>query len=116
MYRTMPPPTSKHLSDRANSVVGPLILKPLVQTPLVNLMLWITTGALPPVLRERLCLDWTRMDETRYRLHLKTVQEVIKGIPARFQYFPLAREQREHYQRTGAVAALPLPAVNPHPH
>ena len=26
MYRTMPPPTSKHLSDRVNMVVGPLIL------------------------------------------------------------------------------------------
>jgi hypothetical protein len=27
--------------------------------PLVKLILWITTGALPPVIREGLCLDWT---------------------------------------------------------
>jgi uncharacterized protein (DUF2236 family) len=114
MYRTMPPPASKHLSDLANSVVGPLILKPFVQTPLVKLMLWITTGALPPVLRERLCLDWTRIDELRYRLHLKTVHEVIKGIPAQFQYFPLAREQRGHYQHTGTVAPIRLPPRTPH--
>jgi uncharacterized protein (DUF2236 family) len=86
-----------------------MILKPLVQTPLVKLMLWITTGALPPVLRERLCLDWTRMDELRYRLHLKAVHEVIKAIPTKFHYFPLARDQREHYDRTGTVASIPLP-------
>jgi uncharacterized protein (DUF2236 family) len=114
MYRTMPPPASKHLPDRANTVVGPLILKPLVQTPLVKFMLWITTGALPPVIRERLCLDWTRLDELRYRLHLKAVHEAIKAIPTHFQYFPLAREQHEHYRRTGTVAPLPLPTHNPH--
>ena len=114
MYRTMPPPTSKHLSDRANTVVGPLILKPLVQTPLVKLVLWVTTGALPPVIRERLCLDWTGLDELRYRLHLKAVHAMIKGIPTHLQYFPLARDQRAHYQRTGTVAPIPLPTQNSH--
>jgi hypothetical protein len=89
---------SEHLSDRANAVVGPLILKPLVQTPLVKLMLWMTTGA------RGLCLDWTRLDELRYRLHLKAVHEAIKAIPTHFQYLPLARDQRAHYRRTGAVA------------
>ena len=112
MYRTMPPPTSKRLSDRANTVVGPLILKPLVQTPLVKLILWVTTGALPPVIRERLCLDWTGLDELRYRLHLKAVHAMIKGIPTHFQYFPLARDQRAHYHRTGTVAPIPLPTRN----
>jgi uncharacterized protein (DUF2236 family) len=114
MYRTMPPPASKHLSDRANAVVGRLILKPFVQTPLVKLMLWITTGALPPVVRERLCLDWSGLDELRYRLHLKAVHEVVKGIPTHLQYFPLARVQREHYHRTGTVAPIPLPTRTPH--
>jgi uncharacterized protein (DUF2236 family) len=107
MYRTVPPPASEHLSDRANGVVGQLILKPLVQTPLVKLMLWITTGGLPPVIRERLRLDWSRLDELRYRLHLKAVHEMIKGIPTQFQYFPLARDRREHYQRTGTASSLP---------
>ena len=113
MYRTMPPPTSKRLSDRANSVVGTLILKPFVQTPLVKLILWVTTGALPPVIRERLCLDWTGLDELRYRIHLKAVHALIKGIPTDFQYFPLARDQRAHYHRTGTVAPIPLPTRNP---
>ena len=31
-----------------------------------------------------------------------------------FQYFPLARDQRAHYQRTGTVAPIPLPTRNPH--
>jgi uncharacterized protein (DUF2236 family) len=110
----MPPPSSKYLSGRANTVVGPLILKPLVQTPLVRTILWITTGALPPVIRERLCLDWTGMDELRYRLHLKAVHAMIRGIPTHFQYFPLAREQRAHYHRTGTVAPIPLSTRNPY--
>jgi uncharacterized protein (DUF2236 family) len=114
MYQTMPPPASKHLSDRANAVVGPLILKPSVQTPLVKAILWITTGAPSPVIGERLCLDWTGLDELRYRLHLTTVHAAIRGIPTHFQYFPLARDQRAHYRRTGIVAPLPLPTHNPH--
>ena len=93
--------------------MGPLILKPLVQTPLVKLMLWITTGALPAVIRERLCLEWTGLDELRYRLHLKAVHAAIKGIPEDLQYFPLAREQRAHYRRTGTVAPITLPTRNP---
>jgi hypothetical protein len=78
----------------------------------VKLILWVTTGALPPVIRERLCLDWTRLDELRYRLHLKAVHEAIKAIPTHLQYFPLAREQRQHYQRTGTVAPIPVPTRN----
>jgi hypothetical protein len=65
------------------------------------------------VIRERLCLDWTRLDELRYRLHLKAVGAAIKGIPTQFQYFPLARDQREHYRRTGTVASIPLPTGDP---
>jgi hypothetical protein len=54
------------------------------------------------------------LDELRYRLHLKAVHAMIKGIPTHLQYFPLAREQRVHYHRTGTVAPIPLPTRNPH--
>lgn len=90
------------------------VLKPFVQTPLVKLVLWVTTGALPPVIRERLCLNWTGLDELRYRLHLKALHATIRAILAHLQYFPLAREQRWHYQRTGIVAPIPLPTQNSH--
>src|SRR5882757_4062599 len=54
------------------------------------------------------------LDELRYRLHLKAVHAMIKGIPTHRQYFPLARDQRAHYHRTGNVAPIPLPTRNPH--
>jgi uncharacterized protein (DUF2236 family) len=112
MYRTAPAPTSVRLSARANAVVGPYLLKPLVQTPLMRLMLWLTVGALGPVLRDRLCLDWTPFDAARYRIHLETVHALLLAIPAERQYFPLARAARQHYRDTGTVAPIPLPTID----
>jgi len=114
MHRTAPAPKSIRLSERANAVVGPYLLKPLVQTPLIKLMLWLTVGALPPVLRERLCLDWTSSDELRYRTHLKAVHALLLAMPDEWQYFPLARSAREHYRHTGSVALIPLPDSDAH--
>jgi uncharacterized protein (DUF2236 family) len=112
MYRTAPAPTSVRLSARANALVGPYVLKPFVQTPLMKLMLWLTVGALGPVLRDRLCLDWTAFDELRYRAHLKLVHGLLLAIPDEAQYFPLARAARQHYRDTGTVAPIPLPAMD----
>ncbi|MDT4915324.1 MAG: hypothetical protein QOH89_24 [Pseudonocardiales bacterium] len=114
MHRSAPAPKSRRLSDRANAVVGPYLLKPLVQTPLIRLMLWLTVGALPPVLRERLCLDWTASDELRYRAHLKAVHGLLLAIPDERQYLPLARDARRHYRDTGTVAPIPLPNIEHH--
>jgi uncharacterized protein (DUF2236 family) len=114
IHRTAPAPKSTRLSERANAVVGPYLLKPHVQTPLIRLMLWLTVGALPPVLRERLCLDWTASDELRYRAHLKAVHGLLLAIPDERQYFPLARDARRHYRDTGAVAPIPLPKIEHH--
>lgn len=111
MHRTAPAPKSTRLSERANAVVGPYLLKPFVQTPAIRLLLWLTTGALGPVLRDRLCLDWTTSDEIRYRAHLKVVHQLIRAIPDERQYFPLASQAREHYRVTGEVAAIPLPVM-----
>jgi uncharacterized protein (DUF2236 family) len=111
MHRTAPAPKIARLSERANTLLGPYVLKPFVQTPAIRLLLWLTTGALGPVLRDRLCLDWTASDELRYRAHLKVVHQLIRAIPAEAQYFPLARDAREHYRATGEVAAIPLPEL-----
>jgi uncharacterized protein (DUF2236 family) len=114
MHRTAPAPSSERLSERANAMLGPYLLKPFVQTPLIRFMLWVTVGALPPVLRDRLCLDWTTSDELRYRAHLKAVHALLLVIPEERQYFPLARTARQHYRDTGTVASIPLP-VTEHP-
>lgn len=112
MHRTAPAPKSIRLSDWANAVVGPYLLKPIVQTPLIRLMLWLTVGALPPVLRDRLCLDWTGSDELRYRAHLKAVHALLLMIPDERQYLPLARDARRHYRDTGVVVPIPLPVID----
>jgi uncharacterized protein (DUF2236 family) len=52
--------------------------------------------------------------ETFFWAHLKAVHAAIRGIPTHFQYFPIARDQRAQYRRTGTVAPLPLPTHNPH--
>jgi uncharacterized protein (DUF2236 family) len=78
----------------------------------MRLMLWLTVGALPPLLRDRLCLDWTAFDELRYRAHLKAVHALLLAIPEERQYFPLARAARQHYRDTGAVAPIPLPEID----
>jgi hypothetical protein len=53
----------------------------------------------------------THQLELRYRLHLKAVHAMIKGIPTHLQYFPLARA---HHHRTVTVAPIPLPIRNPY--
>jgi uncharacterized protein (DUF2236 family) len=109
IHRTAPAPKSIRLSERANAVVGPYLLKPLVQTPLLRFMLWLTVGAFPPQVRDRLCLDWTALDELRYRTHLKTVHAVLLATPDEWQYLPVARAARRHYRDTNVVAPIPLP-------
>jgi uncharacterized protein (DUF2236 family) len=111
IHRTAPAPTSIRLSERANGVIGPYVLKPLVQTPLLRLMLWLTVGAFPPEVRDRLCLDWTALDELRYRAHLKTVHALLLAIPDEWQYLPVARAARRHYRDTNVVAPIPLPVT-----
>jgi uncharacterized protein (DUF2236 family) len=77
-------------------------------------MLWLTKASLPPVIRERLCLDWTTTDELRYRAHRKAVHAFLLGLPEELQYFPLARKARRVYRETGVVAPLQLPRISPH--
>jgi uncharacterized protein (DUF2236 family) len=114
MHRTAPAPSLAGLSARANAVLGPYVLKPFLQAPAMRLMLWLTTASLPPVIRERLCLDWTTTDELRYRTHRKAVHAFLLALPDELQYFPLARKARRTYRETGVVAPLALPRISPH--
>jgi uncharacterized protein (DUF2236 family) len=114
MHRTAPAPKVARLSRRANAVVGPYVLKPFLQAPAMRFMLWLTTGSLPPVIRERLCLDWTTTDELRYQAHRKAVHALLLALPDELQYFPLARDARRKHRETGNVAPLPLPPITPH--
>ena len=111
MHRTAPPPSLPRLSDRANAVLGPSVLKPFLQAPAMRFMLWLTRASLPPVVRERLCLEWTTADELKYKAHRKAVHAFLLALPDELQYFPLARKAKRIYRETGAVAALPLPAA-----
>jgi uncharacterized protein (DUF2236 family) len=111
MHRTMPAPSFSGLSNRGSALLGRFLVKPLVQTPLVQFMLWLTVGSLPPIARERLCLDWTTTDELSYRAHRAAVHACLLALPDDLHYFPLARAQRKRYRETGVVAAIPLPGV-----
>jgi uncharacterized protein (DUF2236 family) len=108
MHRTAPPPPLP-LREPLGSAVGKAIVKPLVQSPTMRLIEWVTVGGLPPVIRDRLCLDWTASDELRYRLYLKAVQKVWAVLPEEAQFLPLARQAAATYRDIGTVAPIPLP-------
>jgi uncharacterized protein (DUF2236 family) len=114
MHRTAPAPKVSRLSQRANALLGPYLLKPFLQAPAMRFILWLTTGSLPPVIRERLCLDWTTTDELKYQAHRKAVHALLLALPDELQYFPLARDARRTHRETGTVAPLPLPPIAPH--
>jgi uncharacterized protein (DUF2236 family) len=65
------------------------------------------------VIRERLCLEWTAVDELKYQAHRKAVHALLLALPDELQYFPLARQARRTYGATGEVAPLPLPDREP---
>jgi uncharacterized protein (DUF2236 family) len=110
MHRTAPLP--------ALTIGGPPALraalsrwpvKPLVQSPALHLMEWLTIGGLPDVLKERLCLDWTWHDELRYRAHLRAMHELFSAPPDDAQFLPIARRAIQHHGSAGNVAPIPLP-------
>jgi uncharacterized protein (DUF2236 family) len=114
MHRTAPAPKLARLSERANAVLGPYLLEPFLQAPAMRFMLWLTRASLPPVIRERLSLDWTKTDELRYQAHRKAVHAFLVAVPDELHYHPIARRARATYTGTGAVAPLALPRTSPH--
>jgi uncharacterized protein (DUF2236 family) len=114
MHRTAPARQLARLPDWANSIVGPYVLKPLLQTPLMQLAQWLAVASLPPSARERLCLDWTRRDELSYAIHLKAVHAAVVALPTDSQYHPVARQARQHWSEFGSVEPIPMAATHSH--
>ncbi|WAP54682.1 oxygenase MpaB family protein [Streptomyces sp. S465] len=54
----------------------------------------VITGLLPPVVRERLGLTWTRRDERRLRRFGAVVRVLVPLLPERLRYLPTARAAR----------------------
>lgn len=69
------------LPDMAWRVAGPLASKA---------MMTATAGTLPPLLRERLGLQWTAQDERRLAALSRAVRCGMPIVPARFRYHPMA--------------------------
>src|ERR1700730_909911 len=70
--------------------------------------LWLTTvGTLPPAVRERLEISWTRIEELRLTA-LARAFKLLYPDPARWCYLPLAREAFRHSAAGTAGADEPL--------
>lgn len=54
----------------------------------------VTTGTLPPVLRQRLGLAWGRREELRLTATAAVVRGAVPAVPARWRYHPIAARAR----------------------
>jgi uncharacterized protein (DUF2236 family) len=109
MHRTAPPPKLEQLPDWANAIVGPYVMKPLLQAPAMRFANWLTVGSLPEPIRERLCLDWTRRDQLVYRAWLKVAHAAVAAIPEEKHYESVARQARRYWYDQREVQSIPLP-------
>jgi uncharacterized protein (DUF2236 family) len=119
MHHTAPPPDIDQLPGWVNRIVGPYVIKPLVQAPLLRLFEWLTVASLPAPARERLCMTWTRRDELVYRLYLKAAHAAVAAVPDERQFHPIAHRARQHWSEHGTVESLllpPMPAPADHHH
>jgi uncharacterized protein (DUF2236 family) len=48
-------------------------------------------GGLPPIVRERFDIAWTRADERRYRAIRAAIRRIWPYVPASFTWYPAAR-------------------------
>jgi uncharacterized protein (DUF2236 family) len=111
MHHTAPPPKFDRLPHWTNAIVGPYIVKPLVQSPAMRLAEWLTVASLPHPARERLCLDWASRDELTYRLYLKAAHAAVVALPENRQFHPVAQQARTYRSEHGTVQTIPLPAL-----
>ncbi|MFF0115729.1 oxygenase MpaB family protein [Streptomyces prasinus] len=73
---------------------------PVLRPPLARLHVFVTTGLLPPAVREHLGLAWTARDERGLRLLGAVVRTVVPLLPERLRYLPRARAARRAARRT----------------
>ncbi|WP_079040624.1 oxygenase MpaB family protein [Streptomyces prasinus] len=72
---------------------------PVLRPPLARLHVFVTTGLLPPAVREHLGLAWTARDERGLRLLGAVVRTVVPLLPERLRYLPRARAARRAARR-----------------
>ncbi|MFC9954597.1 oxygenase MpaB family protein [Streptomyces prasinus] len=73
---------------------------PVLRPPLARLHVFVTTGLLPPAVREHLGLAWTARDERGLRLLGAVVRTMVPLLPERLRYLPRARAARRAARRT----------------
>ena len=115
MDRTAPPPSIDRFPDWINAIIGPYVIKPVLQAPFMRLAQWLAIASLPPAARERLCLEWTRKDELTYRMYLAAARVAVTAVPESRQFHPVAQQARAQWSERGTVAPIPLPEP-PAPH
>ncbi|MEV0691733.1 oxygenase MpaB family protein [Streptomyces sp. NPDC050388] len=74
-------------------------LWPVLRPPLARLHVFVTTGLLPPTVRDHLGLAWTARDERRLRRLGAVVRTVVPLLPERLRYLPRARAARRAARR-----------------
>ncbi|PWI10600.1 DUF2236 domain-containing protein [Streptomyces sp. NWU339] len=89
--RPIPPP------DGAGTLLRRLW--PVLRPPLARLHVFVTTGLLPPTVRDHLGLAWTARDERRLRRLGAVVRTVVPLLPERLGYLPTARAARRAARR-----------------
>ncbi|MGX9294495.1 oxygenase MpaB family protein [Tsukamurella paurometabola] len=90
----------------------PELLWRIVQSPAIDAMLWITTGALDPRCREILDLSWTERDARRFERFQEVVRNVHPLLPVRLRYMepgrtPLLASRGEGHQNVPRGGADP---------
>ncbi|MFI6324141.1 oxygenase MpaB family protein [Nonomuraea sp. NPDC050556] len=91
-------PTAHDVLDVARSVGPPPHVPRALWKPVGlgsgRLNVFVTTGTLPPAVREKLGLAWTARDERRLRALGRTVAAVAPRLPERVRYLPIAYRAR----------------------
>jgi uncharacterized protein (DUF2236 family) len=67
------------------------IIGPAFSVPTGHLMTLATVGTLPPIVRERLGLGWTTVQEAELRALALAVRTTFRAVPERLRYMPIAR-------------------------
>ncbi|BBX18799.1 hypothetical protein CRI77_01450 [Mycolicibacterium duvalii] len=81
-------PTHPRLRPLANLLLPTLPVRAALAPPL-RLVIF---GGLPPLVRERFDIRWTRADEAAYRAIRATVRTAWPAVPAAFKWYPQARK------------------------
>ena len=81
---------------------GPLRLS--FSFPVGHVMTLATVGTLPAVVRERLGIGWSALDEYRLRALAAAVRSAFAAMPAQWRYMPIARAGFQREARAARAA------------